>query len=77
MKRLLEVALLCGHTALRNKVTEQWVDRIVALDLPPIYALEIADRSGSRRLQGYAYYVQLLKMDDNFELGVVEDSKRY
>ncbi len=77
MKRLLEVALLCGHTALRNYVAERWVDRIVARDLRPVHALEIADRSGIRRLQGYAYYVQLLEMGDNFDPGVVEDGRQY
>ncbi|KAI1793329.1 hypothetical protein LXA43DRAFT_238293 [Ganoderma leucocontextum] len=77
MKRLLEVALLCGHTALRNYVAERWVDRIVARDLRPVHALEIADRSGIRRLQGYAYYVQLLEMGDSFDAGVVEDGKQY
>ncbi|KAM5530573.1 hypothetical protein V8D89_015767 [Ganoderma adspersum] len=77
MKRLLEVALLCGHTALRNYVAERWVERIVARDLRPVHALEIADRSGIRRLQGYAYYVQLLEMGDSFDPGVVEDGKQY
>ncbi|PIL22421.1 hypothetical protein GSI_15109 [Ganoderma sinense ZZ0214-1] len=77
MKRLLEVALLCGHTALRNYVAERWVERIVARDLRPVHALEIADRSGIRRLQGYAYYVQLLEMGDGFDPGVVEDGKQY
>ncbi|KAI0755085.1 hypothetical protein C8Q80DRAFT_1142848 [Daedaleopsis nitida] len=77
MKRLLEVALLCGHTPLRNYVADRWVERILARDLRPVHALEIADRSGIRRLQGYAYYVQLLEMDENFEPGVVEDGKQY
>ena len=77
MKRLLEVALLCGHTALRNYVADRWVERIVARDLRPVHALEIADRSGIRRLQGYAYYVQLLEMGENFDPGVVEDGKQY
>ena len=77
MKRLLEIALLCGHMALRNYVAERWVDRIVARDLRPIHALEIASRSGVRRLQGYAYYVQLLEMGNNFNPGVVEDGKQY
>ncbi len=77
MKRLMEVALLCGHTALHNDVAEQWVNRIVAHDLCPTHALEIADRSGVRRLQGCAYYAQLLEMDDNFEPSIVEDGKQY
>ncbi|KAI0712029.1 hypothetical protein C8Q76DRAFT_622383 [Earliella scabrosa] len=77
MKRLLEVALLCGHTPLRNYVAERWVERIVARDLRPVHALELADRSGLRKLQGHAYYVQLLEMGDNFDPGVVEDGKQY
>ncbi len=77
MKRLLEVALLCQHITLRNHVAERWVKRIISRDLRPIHALEIADRSGIRQLQGYAYYVQLLEMDDDFEPGVVEDGKQY
>ncbi|KAI1785492.1 hypothetical protein LXA43DRAFT_899785 [Ganoderma leucocontextum] len=76
MKQFLEVALLCGHTALRDHVAERWVDRIVARDLRPIDALEIADRSGIRRLQGYSYYVQLFEMGDNFDPCVVEDDSR-
>ena len=77
MKRLLQVALLCGHGALRDHVVHQWVDRIVARDLRPVHALEIADANCIRRLQGYAYYIQLLEMDDHFEPGVMEDGKHY
>ena len=77
MKQLLEVALLCGHTALRDHVVKRWVDRIIARDLRPVHALEIADQNGTRRLQGYAYYIQLLEMDHNFEPGVMEDGKEY
>ena len=77
MERLLGVALLCGHTALRDYVVQRWVDRIVARDLRPIHALEIADNNGIIRLQGYAYYVQLLEMDDRFEPGVMEDGKEH
>ena len=58
----------CGHSALRDYVVERWIDRIVARDLRPIHALDIADRHDIRRLQGYAYYVQLLEMDDNFDI---------
>lgn len=77
MKRVLEVALLCGHAPLRNYVAERWVERIVARDLRPVHALDIADRSGLRRLQGYAYYVQLLEIGDDFDPGVSEDGKQY
>ena len=67
MKRLLEVAILSGHTALRNVIAEQWVSRIAAGEFSPTHALEIADRAGIRKLQGYAYYAQLLAMGDDFE----------
>lgn len=77
MKRLLELAVLCGHTALCNYVADQWIERITARDLRPVHALEIADKSGIRRLQGYVYYVQLLEMGDDFDPGVVEDGKQY
>ncbi|TBU31805.1 hypothetical protein BD311DRAFT_818508 [Dichomitus squalens] len=77
MKRLLEVALLCGHTRLRDYVVERWVDRIAARDLRPVHALEFADRSGIKRLQGYAYYVQLLEMGDGFDPGAVEDGEQH
>ena len=77
MKQLLEVALLCKHTALRDRAAEQWIKRIGVHDLRPIHALEIADRSGIRRLQGYAYYAQLLEMGDSFDAGVAEDGKQY
>ena len=77
MKRLLEVALLCGHTELRDYVAERWVERIIARDLRPVHALEIAERSGVRRLEGYAYYIQMLEMDDDFTPGVAEDGKKF
>nr|VWO95803.1 Eukaryotic translation initiation factor 3 subunit G (eIF3g) (Eukaryotic translation initiation factor 3 RNA-binding subunit) (eIF-3 RNA-binding subunit) (Translation initiation factor eIF3 p33 subunit homolog) (eIF3 p33 homolog) [Ganoderma boninense] len=76
MKRLLEVALLCQHTKLLNYVAERWVERIIDRDLRPIHALDIADRSGIRELQGYAYFIQLLEMDDDFHPGVVEDGPK-
>ena len=79
MKRLSDVALLCGDSTLLSFVTGRWVERIVARDLRPIHAFDIAERNGIRNLQGYAYYVQLLEMDDDFEprAGVVEDGKSY
>ena len=77
IKQIAEIALLSGHTELFNYVAGQWVDRIIALDLRPIHALEIADRASIRRLLGYAYYFQLLEMGDGFEPGVVEDGKQY
>lgn len=77
MKRVLEVALLCKHDALRNYVVERWVERIFARELRPVHAFEIADRGGIRRLLGCAYYVQLLEMGDSFDPGVIEDGKQY
>ncbi|TFK87481.1 hypothetical protein K466DRAFT_586332 [Polyporus arcularius HHB13444] len=77
MKRLLEVALLCGHEPLRNYVADKWVERIRKRNLRPVHALDIADRSRMRRLQGYAYYVQLLEMGDGFDPGVTEDGEQY
>ena len=77
MKRLLEVALLCGHNELRDHVAKRWVERIIQRDLRPVHALEIAERSGVKSLLGYAYYVQLLEMDEDFSPGVVEDGKQY
>ncbi|KAI0631961.1 hypothetical protein C8Q77DRAFT_1059613 [Trametes polyzona] len=77
MKRLLEVALLCGHGKLRELVAKCWVDRIITRDLRPIHALEIAARSGERHLAGYAYYVQLLEMGPDFDPGVLEDGKQF
>ncbi|KAI0670917.1 hypothetical protein C8Q78DRAFT_1032790 [Trametes maxima] len=77
MKRLLEVALLCGHAKLHEFVAKCWVDRLLARDLRPVHALEIATRSGDRNLAGYAYYVQLLEMGPDFDPGVVEDGRPY
>ncbi|KAI0648190.1 hypothetical protein C8Q79DRAFT_954211 [Trametes meyenii] len=77
MKRLLEVALLCGHAKLLEFVAANWVDRLLARDLRPVHALEIAARSGNKHLAGYAYYVQLLEMGPEFDPGVVEDGKAY
>lgn len=77
IKRLFEVALLCGHTPLLNYVVDRWVERTVARDVRPVHALEIADRSAIRKLQGYAYYMQLLEMDDDFKPGMVEDGEEY
>ena len=77
MKRVFETALLCNHAPLLTLVVERWVDRIAARALRPIHALDIVDRSNSRQFQGYAYYVQLLEMDDDFRPGVLEDGNRY
>ncbi|KAI0369370.1 hypothetical protein BV20DRAFT_946171 [Pilatotrama ljubarskyi] len=77
MRKLLEVALLCGHDKLLNLVTNRWVDRIVARDLRPIHALDIAARCGKEKLLGYAYYVQLLEMGPDFSPGVVEDGPQF
>ncbi|RPD62269.1 hypothetical protein L226DRAFT_568929 [Lentinus tigrinus ALCF2SS1-7] len=77
MKRLLEVALLCGHKPLSEYVVDKWVERIHKHDLRPVHALEIADRSRIRRLQGAAYYVQLREMGDAFDPGVTEDGTEY
>lgn len=75
MRRLLKIAILRGDTALRDYVVEQWVKRIATGDFNPVDALEVADRVGISRLQGYAYYVQLQEMDDDFEAEVAEDGE--
>ncbi|KAI8994180.1 hypothetical protein BD414DRAFT_481654 [Trametes punicea] len=77
MRRLLEVAVLCGHERLRDFVASRWVDRITARDLRPVHALDIAARSSTRNLEGIAYYVQLLEMGPGFDPGVVEDGEMY
>ncbi|KAH9931668.1 uncharacterized protein BXZ73DRAFT_77692 [Epithele typhae] len=51
MKRLLEVAMLCDHPRLRDLVAESWMVRIIALDLRPVHALDVADHSGLRHLR--------------------------
>lgn len=77
MQRLLDVALLCGHENLRKLVAARWVDRILARNLRPIHALEIAARSGEDTLVGCAYYTQLLEMGPEFDPGVLEDGTQY
>ena len=77
LRRLLELALLCGHAPLREHVVDRWVERIRRGELRPVHALEIADRAGIRRLQGCAYYHQLLEMGDGFDPGVIEDGLEY
>ncbi|KAI0352584.1 hypothetical protein OH77DRAFT_1428282 [Trametes cingulata] len=77
MRRLLEVAMLCGHDKLLQLVADRWVDRILKRDLRPIHALDIAARCGHNKLLGYAYYVQLLEMGPDFDPGVVEDGRQF
>ncbi|KAJ8482932.1 hypothetical protein ONZ51_g5062 [Trametes cubensis] len=77
IRRLLEVAILCGHKRLIEYVSSRWADRIMARDLRPIHALEIAARGGSSKLAGIAHYVQLLEMGADFDAGVVEDGPQY
>ncbi|KAI0662005.1 hypothetical protein C8Q70DRAFT_1043238 [Cubamyces menziesii] len=77
IRRLLEVAILCGHKRLIEYVSSRWADRIMARDLRPVHALEIAARGGSSKLAGIAHYVQLLEMGADFDAGVVEDGPQY
>ncbi|KAI0766450.1 hypothetical protein BD413DRAFT_481069 [Trametes elegans] len=77
MKRMLDVALLCGHERLRQHVADRWTDRILARDLRPVHALDVPLQTGTSKLVGTAYYVQLLEMGPDFDPGVVEDGKQY
>ncbi|KAI0821954.1 hypothetical protein BC628DRAFT_1412524 [Trametes gibbosa] len=77
MRRLLEVAHLCVHVPLRQLVVKRWIERILARDLRPVHAMEIAARTGETALAGHAYYAQLLEMGPGFDAGVIEDGKQY
>ncbi|KAH9847926.1 hypothetical protein C2E23DRAFT_846287 [Lenzites betulinus] len=77
MRRLLEVAHLCGHEPLRQLVAKRWSERIGARDLRPIHALEVAAQTGEAALRDWAYYVQLLELGPDFDAGVLEDGKQY
>lgn len=62
--RLVEVAIRCCRTDLCDLVVDKWIARIkVRNHLPLLPALLTSDKYNLRRLQGFAYYRQLLDMN--------------
>lgn len=73
MARILEVALLCGHQRLKEFVVKTWTKRILQRNLRPFLALAVAEKYELRGLLGVAYYVQLMDMEEGFEMDKVEE----
>lgn len=67
LRRLIEVAQLCGHTLLRDHAVEKWVQLIMVGYANPLDALDVADRYGLARLRGVAYYETLVACNDRLE----------
>jgi len=61
--RILNVAVLCDHGSLRDMMIDRLIFRILWQKLPPGPALVIAEKHGLRKLQGVAYYRQLVNME--------------
>ncbi|KAI0345924.1 hypothetical protein BDW22DRAFT_1426547 [Trametopsis cervina] len=66
-KRIIEVAILCGHQELCDFAVKNWVDRILNRTANPLIAMAVADKHGLVHLQGVSYYVALLESGPNFE----------
>ncbi|GJE88459.1 BTB/POZ domain-containing protein [Phanerochaete sordida] len=63
LRRLIEVALLCGHKQLCDHAVEKWVQLIQDGFENPVAAMGVADEHGLARLAGVAYYETLLGCD--------------
>jgi hypothetical protein len=60
---ILGIAVLCDHEPLHERVISTWVPSLLSGKLPPIPAIQAADRYELPKLQGAAYYAQVLEMD--------------
>lgn len=60
-QRVIQVAILCGHTELCDFAVDKWIDRIMNRSANPILAMSVADKFGLTKLAGVSYYVALLE----------------
>ncbi|KIP10179.1 hypothetical protein PHLGIDRAFT_11426 [Phlebiopsis gigantea 11061_1 CR5-6] len=67
LRRIIEVAQLCGHQMLCDHAAEKWIELIYIGRANPVYAMAVADEYGLPRLKGISYYEALLSCDDSFE----------
>ena len=67
LRRIIEVAHLCGHQMLCDHVAEKWVELILVGWANPVHAMAVADEYGLARLKGTSYYETLLLCDDALE----------
>ena len=70
-KRIIEVAVLCGHQDLCDFAVNNWIDRILNRTANPLIAMSVADRYNLVKLQGISYYVALIESGPNFKLDSV------
>lgn len=59
LRRIIEVADVCSHAALRDLAVDAWICRVKARTLSPLSAMDTADEFGLTGLMGWAYYVAL------------------
>ena len=67
LRRIIEVALLCGHKLLCDHAVEKWAQLIMVGYANPVYAMDVADAYGLARLAGVAYYETLMACNDRLE----------
>ena len=71
LRRIIDVAILCGHEPLRDHAVEMWIKLLRCnYDLPDL-AMEVADRYGLARLKGASYYQALLSSRDDLSCGYI------
>lgn len=67
LRRIIEVALLCGHQTLCDHAVEKWIQLIVFGNANPAHAMDAADQFGLPGLKGISYYEALKRCDDALE----------
>ncbi|EKM51574.1 uncharacterized protein PHACADRAFT_261791 [Phanerochaete carnosa HHB-10118-sp] len=67
LRRIIEVALLCGHKRLCDHAVEKWVQLILVGFANPVYAMDVADQHGLARLRGVSYYETLIACNERLE----------
>jgi len=77
--RVLEVAFLCNHQQLLDITTQRLVARMLWSDIDRRPVLEVAERRGITKLQGVAYYKELIELEgysaqDGFYLAIPPDT---
>ena len=67
LRRIIEVAQLCGHQALCDHTENLWIGLLRNGHANPVYAMDAADALGLARLKGISYYEALKFCNDKLE----------
>ncbi len=59
--------MLCQHERLWGYAVQKWVQRILAREVSPLGAMEVADRFALMNLKGVSYYVMLMECGERME----------